>query len=390
MCPIPYRVLLEMVKNPEELRKRMVDFAREQSIKAAARAFGCSINTVRRWLRRYEEDSVESLKDLPRTPKHCPHKTPPELEELVVELRKRTRYFGPRRLKMEFDLPVSIGAIQRILRHHGLTAKHKKPRRKKRNLRAIKATLPPLCRLQVDVKYLNDIPHYVPQMVALDLPRYQYTARCVPTGALFVGYGSQCTKLYATLAIEKVLGHLRAHGIETSQVVVQTDYGSEFDGTTRHPRPGGFHWTVVERYGAELRRIHHPNQNADVETLHGIIEREFFAVEDFSDRADFFAKAATYQLYFNLARPNSYKEWSTPLELLRKARPELPPEVLLLPPLDLDTLAKAHLQGDQHLPALPADRAGTWTTSPTTCPSPSAPHRGIMPTCALHAVPAVR
>jgi len=145
-----------------------------------------------------------------------------------------------------------------------------------------------------------------------------------PRGALFVGYASGCTKLYATLAIEKVPGHLRAHGIETSAVVVQTDRGSDFDGTTRHPCHGGFQWVVVEHYGARLRRIHHPNQNADVETMCKIIEREFFGVESFSDRADFFAKAATHQPYFNEARP-------TPLELLRKACPESPPEVLLPP-----------------------------------------------------------
>jgi hypothetical protein len=46
---------------------------------------------------------------------------------------------------------------------------------------------------------------------------------------------------------------------------------------------------------------------SDLETVHRIEEDEFFDLEDFTSR-DFLAKVHTYQLYFNLARPNSHKD----------------------------------------------------------------------------------
>jgi len=44
---------------------------------------------------------------------------------------------------------------------------------------------------------------------------------------------------------------------------------------------------------------------SDVETVHRLVEDEFFDLESFASRGDFLAKAFTYQLYFNLVRPNS-------------------------------------------------------------------------------------
>jgi hypothetical protein len=41
-------------------------------------------------------------------------------------------------------------------------------------------------------------------------------------------------------------------------------------------------------------------------------KKEFFDLEDFSSRGDFLAKVHTYQLYFNLVRPNSLKENLSP------------------------------------------------------------------------------
>ena len=49
-------------------------------------------------------------------------------------------------------------------------------------------------------------------------------------------------------------------------------------------------------------------------------------------------KALTYQTFFNFQRPNSYKENKTPWQLASEKLPNLPPEALLLPPVDLDAL----------------------------------------------------
>ena len=55
-----------------------------------------------------------------------------------------------------------------------------------------------------------------------------------------------------------------------------------------------------------------------METVHRLVEDEFFDPESFRSRADFRAKATTYWYYFNLVRPDRDKEWQSPLEPLQR------------------------------------------------------------------------
>ena len=75
---------------------------------------------------------------------------------------------------------------------------------------------------------------------------------------------------------------------------------------------------------------------SDVETVHRLEEDEFFDLESFSSRGDFLAKTHTYQLYFNLARPNSHKEFQTPWQIIERLTPRSPLQLCLLPPVFLD------------------------------------------------------
>ena len=65
-----------------------------------------------------------------------------------------------------------------------------------------------------------------------------------------------------------------------------------------------------------------------------------FEIETFESREDFFAKATSYQLFFNLKRPNSYKEHKTPLQLALEKKPNLNQQLFLVPPVDLDKLLR--------------------------------------------------
>ena len=65
-------------------------------------------------------------------------------------------------------------------------------------------------------------------------------------------------------------------------------------------------------------------------------EDEFFDLEDFSSRGEFLAKVHTYQLYFNLARPNSHKQNQSPWQIIERLAPRSPLELCLLPPVFLD------------------------------------------------------
>src|SRR5258707_13116572 len=86
------------------LRHQLVQFARTKGIKAAVRHFGCFRNTVRKWLRRFQDLGNAGLRSQSRAPKSCPHKTTDALETRVVALRKKSPGFGARRLIQEFEL----------------------------------------------------------------------------------------------------------------------------------------------------------------------------------------------------------------------------------------------------------------------------------------------
>ena len=60
---------------------------------------------------------------------------------------------------------------------------------------------------------------------------------------------------------------------------------------------------------------------ADVETAYRLIEDEFYEVERFSSRRNFLQKAASYNLWFNVARKNSYKGHRTPWEIAYEPQP---------------------------------------------------------------------
>jgi hypothetical protein len=68
------------------------------------------------------------------------------------------------------------------------------------------------------------------------------------------------------------------------------------------------------------------------------MEREFFEIEGFRDRADLLARVSSYNLFFNLARKNSGKENKTPWELVLAKRPTAGPLLPLLAPVFLDEL----------------------------------------------------
>jgi hypothetical protein len=56
---------------------------------------------------------------------------------------------------------------------------------------------------------------------------------------------------------------------------------------------------ALEAKGVRHFQIPKTTYNADVETVHHLVELEYYEVERFKDRRDFFLKASTYQRWFN-------------------------------------------------------------------------------------------
>jgi transposase-like protein len=330
-----YYELYRMKTDRHWLHQKLVAHARQHGVKDAARMFGCSRNTVRKWLRRYQPGKPSSLAEYSRRPHHCPHQTPSSVEGVVVRLRRQTG-FGAERLKMEFTLPCSVGAIHRIGRTHGWVRPRPKKHARKKHLRHLKKTWPLFGQLVADTKYLQDIPHYWPLMTRLRLPRFQYTVREVVSGLAFVGYADELSKSYTTLLAERVSAHLAWYGVDLHRVVWQTDNGSEFLENKLHRGLP----SAVRAFGRDHRYI--PPKaytwQSDVETVHRLVEDEFFDRESFRSPAEFWAKVTTYWHYFNLVRLNRGKEWQSPHQILRRHVPHIDPSVARWQTLDLGHL----------------------------------------------------
>ncbi|MDR2512581.1 MAG: helix-turn-helix domain-containing protein [Puniceicoccales bacterium] len=71
------------------LHHELVRHALSNGIRACARQFGCSRNTVREWLRRWRAGD-HTLTDRSRRPLNQPARTKPALEKLVIAARKKT------------------------------------------------------------------------------------------------------------------------------------------------------------------------------------------------------------------------------------------------------------------------------------------------------------
>ena len=361
-CHMVYQSTKEKQVN---VRQDIVKYAQKYGIKPASHRFGCSKNTVKKWMRRFEKGGIGALVNQRKGPKHIPHKMPEEEEKLILKYRKQAPCYGPKRLIWFFDIKASEGAVARVLRQHGLTRKKRKKHQRKQDLREQKAAYKALTHHQEDVKHLYDIPHYWAQMERKKLPRYQYTIRDTKSGVMMLGYGSEYSELYSRIMTERYLYHLQLHGVELGEVIIQTDNGVEFGGTRRNLTKESFANMIEQQIGAKHRFIPPGmcNANADVESVHATIENEFFDLESFEDKQDFWIKIQAYQHFYNIARPNFSKKGKTPLQIILEDRPNISPSVVNFPVVDLDAEFRARCAkyepkvkkyGGQYLPKLPA------------------------------------
>jgi len=370
MCPYSYYSVMRKCKEKKQLRYQMVLSVESVGLKETARRFHTTRNTVRKWYRRWIEGGYQALEDLSRRPHRSPRATPEAEKQKIVRLKRKYKRLGAEAVKILENLPQSPKTIRKIWREHGLPGRRRrKKHQSKQNLRAVKKRWALFAQICEDTKDLTDIPEYWPQMRAKNLPRYQYTAREVTSGLLYLAFAQELSLAYATLFATYLNRSLQALGVDLSRTVRQTDSGPEYIGSWQAKEPSAYTRAVESVEGQEHRTI--PKRaytfQADVETVHNLVEMEFYEIERFRDRRDFLQKAYSYQLFFNLQRPNSYKEGKTPWELAKEKNPELELGVALIPPVFLEDLMELELgkgaQGGYDVSTVPSHGIGCVTGS---------------------------
>lgn len=361
MCPYQYYQIMKYSKDKKQWRYQMVQKALDDGIKPTARAFHTSPPVVRKWLNRFKTGGYQALNDHSRRPHHCPNETPSYLKEHIIQLKYKYKRLGAENIKTLEELSMAPKTMRKIWREANIPSR-KRPKKHvtKNNLRKVKKQYKLFQRMGEDTKDLIDIPEYWPQMKTLNLPKVQYTFREISTGILFLGFANQRSLTHSVLFAIYINHFLKKFNALPKQSFRQTDNGSEYVGSWNAKEPSDYTLTIEslpgQRHNTIIPGAH--TWQSDLETIHNLMEMEFYEIESFSSRLDFINKASSYQLFFNLKRPNSYKEHQTPWQLAHEKNPELDKRLLMIPAVDLDNLLIWYhsivLQGGNDLLTVPS------------------------------------
>jgi transposase len=361
MCPYRYYNVMRTSKDPKQIRYQMVLSVDRVGIKQTARDFRTSRTTVRKWWRRWQEEGYKGLEERSRRPRHSPLATPPEEREHLVALKAKYKRLGADQIRQIERLRRSARTMRKIWREEGVSSRGRRRKTKtKQNLREMKRQWELFQQIGEDTKDLWDIPEYFLQMKSLGLPTIQYTAREVTSGLLFMGFAQERSLTNSVLFADYLNKALKIYGVDLGRTVRQTDNGSEYIGSVTAKEQSAYTKTVEKVAGQKHHTIPPGayTYQADVETVHNLVEMEFYELETFTGRQDFLRKARTYQIAFNLLRPNSYKEGKTPWQLAKQKKPDLPIHVAMIPPVFIEDLMEKPphliLQGGHDVPSTPS------------------------------------
>jgi transposase len=346
---LKYYEIMRNSKDKKLLRLRMIQRASEVGIKATSLEYNCSINTVRKWLRRYKEHGNSGLEEESRRPHKCRCLSDAD-KQVILKCKAKYKPFGALRLKEICTLPYSVKTINKVLNQSGLTGRRRKKTKTRNNLRLIKSAWNLFKQIQLDTKHLYDIPEYWIYIHGMKFPKYQYTARDATTGLLFISFAHEISITNSISFIEELAAHLRASGADLSQTTIQTDNGSEFIGAWNAKRDSAF-TVAVEKLFKEhvtIKPKAHTWQ-ADVETSHNLIETEFYEIERYKNIDHLLLKMSTYLLWFNFLRKNRYKENKTPLQLTAEKQKDIKNSIAKFTATILDHKKQFTYKGDHHV-----------------------------------------
>ena len=276
------------------------------NVAKTCRYYGIGRTAYYEWLKRYEEEGEEGLRDRSRRPHNSPLATPVEIVAKIVYLRQ-TYHFGPLRIKMYMeryhDISVNKSSIWKILKRLNMNLLPANQRYAKHTDRWKRYEKPqPGHRLQLDVKFLERIKDSRKRY-------YQFTAIDDCTRLRVLRIYDKNNQVAAIRFVDYVLSRLPFH-----TEVIQTDNGSEFQGQ--------FHWHILDKgINHVYIKPRTPRLNGKVERSHRIDEEEFYRMLEgviIDDAKVFNDKLQEWENFYNFERPHSALNGKTPYERFRE------------------------------------------------------------------------
>lgn len=294
-------------------RQRVLRDSEKYGVTKAARMYGIHRSTIYEWRK-----NIVPRKKGPQD--KVPWQTSQEMEEKVIEMKKRTNY-GPKRIKQELKIiGIELGekAIRGVLERNGLVKKQKKKRKKKQ--RKFYAPYPGY-RIQIDTKVVPD--------EGIDLrsgKRYQFTAIDTASKIRFLMIYEELSNFTTLDFLKRVIAFYTEIGINIE--TIQTDNHSTFTNLC----VGG-----NKKKDHQLLRVHSftqhclnnniehllsrpgtPQDNCFVERSHRTDDEEFYSFLSLSQMNNTQLQQAIndWTFNYNFLRLHSSCNYQTPFQFL--------------------------------------------------------------------------
>lgn len=283
--------------------------------------YGVSRKTGYKWAQRYASCGWEGLQERSRAPLSCPHRTPEDVEQDLLELRRQHPTWGARKLlaclrrrEPEVGWP-SASTVGGILKRHGLVEGRRRARRA--------------------------WPHPGRPVVRAEAPNQVWTSDF--KGQFRTGDGRLCYPLTVVdgysrclLAVEGLdsvsceqawpvfVRLFREHGLPEA---IRTDNGSPFASSMA---VGGLSRLSVSwiKLGIRPERIEpgHPEQNGSHERMHRTLKQETARPPAPTRRAQQ-ERFDQFRYVYNEQRPHEALSQQTPADLYRPSLRQYPTQV---------------------------------------------------------------
>jgi transposase InsO family protein len=290
-----------------DLRKEFIKrLAAKERLTDLCHEYGISRKTGSKFKKRFEELGVTGLADRSRAPRVIPHKTPPEVEAVIIAERQSHPTWGPKKLKdilerrLETSFP-SAAAIGSVLARNGLVQRRKRRQRHQPTPTTLRGATSPNEVWCIDYKgqfRLGDGTYCYPLTITDQFSRY--ILGCEGMAAI--------SDEQAREACEEVF---RSHGLPA---VMRSDNGVPFSSTGL----GGLTKLSVFwlRLGIVLERIRpaHPEENGRHERMHRTLKFETAR----PSRANLLQQQERFDEFveeFNTLRPHEALDMKRPAEI---------------------------------------------------------------------------
>jgi transposase InsO family protein len=274
------------------------------AVSEVAGRWGVSRQSVHAWLARYEAGGLEALADRSHRPASCPHQMDPQVEAVVLELRRVHRSWGARRIAFELGRlgagPVpSESGIYRALLRAGLIEPGARRRRKEQWRRWERGTPNELWQMDVVGGFLLADGTHAKALTGID----DHSRFCV-SAALMARERTRpvCDGLGAALA---------RHGVPQQ---ILTDNGKVFTGRFGHPPVEVLFDRICRENGIDhlLTAPRSPTTTGKIERFHRTLRAEFDTRQVFSSLKTAQQALDEWVAFYNAQRPHQALAMATP------------------------------------------------------------------------------